>query len=267
MKVLVLSGGGSKGAWQAGVMRALVESGVRYDAIVGTSVGAVNALGYSCLGMQGLVDIWENIRGTGDVMSWNWEWPWKWSGVYDFDPLEKMLRKFRSQHSPKVKVFSAHVDLETAETGYVDIGADAELDVSAVIGSCSVAGIHRKHPKNWVDGGHREVVPVWFAYASLKATEVDVIVCDNPNYSSEWRPANCLPIASVTLRALEAMGAETILNDVAQYPAARVFMPPRPIPISSLDYDPKGVARMLEDGFQYAKAILGGFDHAGFSST
>lgn len=42
---LVLSGGGAKGAYQAGVWKAMVESGVanRVRAISGTSVGAVNA--------------------------------------------------------------------------------------------------------------------------------------------------------------------------------------------------------------------------------
>ena len=42
--VLVLSGGASRGAVQVGMMRALVERGVRPAAYVGTSVGALNAV-------------------------------------------------------------------------------------------------------------------------------------------------------------------------------------------------------------------------------
>ena len=48
---LVLSGGGAKGAYQAGVWKALVESGLssRITAISGTSVGALNAAAFATL--------------------------------------------------------------------------------------------------------------------------------------------------------------------------------------------------------------------------
>ena len=36
---LVLAGGGAKGAYQAGVMRALLEMGIQVDAIAGASIG------------------------------------------------------------------------------------------------------------------------------------------------------------------------------------------------------------------------------------
>ena len=39
---LLLSGGAARGAFQAGVVAALDRAGLRFDAIVGTSVGAVN---------------------------------------------------------------------------------------------------------------------------------------------------------------------------------------------------------------------------------
>ena len=40
----VLSGGGSLGAVQVGMLAALDERGVRPDVLVGTSVGALNAI-------------------------------------------------------------------------------------------------------------------------------------------------------------------------------------------------------------------------------
>jgi hypothetical protein len=39
---LVLAGGGAKGAWQFGVLQALRDAGVIFDAVSGTSVGALN---------------------------------------------------------------------------------------------------------------------------------------------------------------------------------------------------------------------------------
>ena len=40
---LVLSGGGSRGAYEAGACQALAELGIEFDIITGTSVGAINA--------------------------------------------------------------------------------------------------------------------------------------------------------------------------------------------------------------------------------
>ena len=49
MKVgLALSGGGSKGAYQVGMLKALVELGGQVDAVAGTSVGALNAAVIAC---------------------------------------------------------------------------------------------------------------------------------------------------------------------------------------------------------------------------
>ena len=42
--VLVLQGGGALGAYQAGVYQALVEGGINPDWVIGTSIGAINAV-------------------------------------------------------------------------------------------------------------------------------------------------------------------------------------------------------------------------------
>jgi len=63
----VLSGGGSLGAVQVGMLQALAERGVRPDLLVGTSAGAVNALwvaqhGMSIDSLAGLAHIWQHLR-------------------------------------------------------------------------------------------------------------------------------------------------------------------------------------------------------------
>ena len=40
---LVLSGGGARGAYEAGAWQALTELGIKIDIITGTSVGAITA--------------------------------------------------------------------------------------------------------------------------------------------------------------------------------------------------------------------------------
>ena len=58
---VVLAGGGSRGAYQIGVWRAMKELGISWDIVTGASVGALNG----ALMVQGDYDVaqslWENI--------------------------------------------------------------------------------------------------------------------------------------------------------------------------------------------------------------
>lgn len=65
---LVLGGGGSKGALQAGLHRALSELGVRPDLIVGSSVGALNgALIAAGVGPRSLAEGWADHLPLGPL--------------------------------------------------------------------------------------------------------------------------------------------------------------------------------------------------------
>lgn len=59
--VLVLGGGGGRGAAELGVLRALAEQGVQPDAVVGTSVGALNAAALAGLPIADAVSALEEI--------------------------------------------------------------------------------------------------------------------------------------------------------------------------------------------------------------
>ena len=87
----VLSGGGAKGAFQVGAMEYLHKKGLRPDLIVGTSVGALNAAGYSYGGMRGLLNLWDGIKGNKSIIKLNW-WRLLWAtGIYTTKPLRKLL--------------------------------------------------------------------------------------------------------------------------------------------------------------------------------
>lgn len=62
----VLAGGGSLGAVQVGMLRALLEAGVRPDLVVGSSVGSLNGAylaGHASLqGVEQLAELWESLR-------------------------------------------------------------------------------------------------------------------------------------------------------------------------------------------------------------
>ncbi len=66
-RVLVLSGGGGRGAYHVGVLEYLEEVGWRPDVIIGSSVGAVNAAALgSGVSVRGLKSRWLDLR-TEDV--------------------------------------------------------------------------------------------------------------------------------------------------------------------------------------------------------
>lgn len=75
---VVLSGGGARGALHVGAMRALLESGVTPDILVGTSIGACNAAfvalnGLSELCIDKLTEVWRSAAET-EILPSNYLW-------------------------------------------------------------------------------------------------------------------------------------------------------------------------------------------------
>ena len=59
---IVLEGGGARGAYQVGVWRALEEAGIRYNAVAGSSVGALNGAMMTMRRLEQAEELWKNIR-------------------------------------------------------------------------------------------------------------------------------------------------------------------------------------------------------------
>ena len=67
-RALVLNGGGSRGAYQIGAWRAFEELGVRFSAVYGTSIGALNAALFAQGDLERAERIWENIT-VGQIVA------------------------------------------------------------------------------------------------------------------------------------------------------------------------------------------------------
>ena len=59
---LVLSGGGTKGAYQVGIWKALQELQINLKAIAGTSIGALNGALFLQNDFNAVVKMYENIK-------------------------------------------------------------------------------------------------------------------------------------------------------------------------------------------------------------
>ncbi len=66
MRVLILSGGSNKGAIQVGALKALLEENIKFDLVIGVSIGALNGLYFAYKpdleGISELERIWLNVK-------------------------------------------------------------------------------------------------------------------------------------------------------------------------------------------------------------
>ena len=58
---VVLEGGGARGAYQIGALKAVTEAGIRIGAVAGASVGALNGA-FLCMGdLKAAEELWGNL--------------------------------------------------------------------------------------------------------------------------------------------------------------------------------------------------------------
>lgn len=69
---LVFAGGGAKGSYQIGVWKALDELGMKFDCVIGTSVGALNAALYAMGKRDAAEALWDQVD-LSSVVGWRTE--------------------------------------------------------------------------------------------------------------------------------------------------------------------------------------------------
>jgi len=195
MRALVLSGGGANGAYECGALIHILGTvGVKYDLVVGTSVGALNAgaicqfaHGHEAEAAEFLEDeIWDAIDGNGDIYrkhyhGWLWHIPVLWkNSVYCTKPLRQ---KVQNQFDP-AKVRTANRKLRVGgvswDTGESTVWTEQDDDLrQGILASSSFPMFFedaKARGQTWTDWGVREVTPLGTAIKE-GATEIDVIVC------------------------------------------------------------------------------------------
>jgi predicted acylesterase/phospholipase RssA len=187
LNVFCASGGGSKGAFQGGVLEALTEAGVELHALVGVSTGSIQA-GFMSLAAAGLPaqatqlgvlkNVWFSLSGPGSIYSE----PWpklldiglalcivrKRPSMYGLGPLEKLLEK-HVQSPPQRPLRLGIVDLETSLFDSIAPKDAAELRHGIRVSSAIPLFFPPVAP-SLVDGGVRNIAPVGLAFDL--ATEV-----------------------------------------------------------------------------------------------
>lgn len=286
MRALVLSGGGSKGSWQVGALKAIVEHDLGEDGfrfISGTSVGALNAAGLGMFPNTGFKESVDFLEGLWreKLKIWKLAFPWYIIGLWKpYIGSNRGLKKFIDKHLDVKKIkgsgvglcFSA-VDIESGALKRFD--EDFKDLKGAILASSSfpIAFPPQKVGKqHYTDGGVRDIAPLKPAIEA-GADEIVVIMTADPfTPVKSDLPGNAV---SMAMRVVDLLTTEVLFNDIQkcqeinsrlqQYPAqyvgkrrisVRYFWPSKEL-TDSLDFKRKTMRKQIEQGYEETKKRLG----------
>jgi len=289
---LVMSGGGSKGAFTQGVLVELAKTGEDYEFVSGVSVGALQAgmisqfpVGELFKAAEALDSIWLGIKGDKDIYK-RWIWG-KLAGLINKDAFynSSALREIIKKHVKDEKAAASGREIRIGCCAY---GGghywEATQDTPELWKwVCASSGFEPFLEGKWIeddfwmDGGYRCVTPLSSAIAAGCAS-IDVVLTGPPVTSERDPHDNWLGTkrnaATVGLRCVDLMSAEIFLRDVkyallcnklvdAGHPDAkgkkkvdiRVFMPEHGLG-DSLDFSPEVLRARRAHGIEVAQKIL-----------
>lgn len=166
--VLALSGGGSFGAVQMGVLDALIRSGIApdtYDIITGISAGGLNAafLSYSANVSAALLqirDIYANLT-TAQIYTNDIFHIFSTYGVYSTEPLANTLTQIIESHAPIANgpitlIGATNLMAQTLDVFRYDEAPEAADRLDVLMSTSAIPIVFPPHPMNgflYVDGG------------------------------------------------------------------------------------------------------------------
>jgi NTE family protein len=249
----VLSGGGSLGAVQVGMLKALGARGVRPDLLVGTSAGAVNAAwvarhGMSPESLAHLDALWVGLRRSDvfPVVSRRALLAVAGRALSVFP--DTGLRRLLDDHLAMDRLEDAVVPLHIVATDLL-CGEEVLLSsgdpITAVLASCAIPGVLppvEHGGRVLVDGGVAHHAAVSQA-VELGANEIYVLPAGYP-CALLTPPRSALGVA---VQALTLLIEQRLIGEVAGYDAEvniHVLPPLCPLAVSAIDF---GCARLLID--------------------
>ncbi len=241
----VLSGGGSLGAVQVGMLRALAEYGVEPDVLVGTSAGALNATWVAAHGMSeqslaGLTSVWTGLRRT-DIFPIDTRRVVRAAlGLGTALTSPHRLARLVRTHAGIEYVEEAAVPLHLLATDLLS-GKPALISngpiVSGVLASAAIPGVFppvERYGQVLVDGGVSGQSGVGQAI-ELGATTIYVV----PAGAACALPQPPRTAIGVALHALSLLLETRLANEIARYSSTidvRILPPLCPLSVSAADF-------------------------------
>lgn len=287
-KILVLAGGSVKGAFQAGVMKAMMERGYQPDAVYGVSVGSLNAAYFvNQLGMQALTggpisftdasqdlwDFWETRITSPKSLSKPFNifqlgltaLRKKFKGLVDTQPLRNLLTEvlsIRNLHASPIDLKIGAVNIMDGTVYYVDASEEYFLDYlmasSAVPILMPVVKINGETRRSFLDGALRDVAPI------KKAVDdgASHIVCISCHMESiEGGHFDSGDLLALVDRVMDIAVNEILNADIKEVMISNTridiqsIRPPQPLTIDIQKFNKMDVRKMLELGYQVGQDI------------
>jgi NTE family protein len=282
-KILVLAGGSVKGAFQAGVMKALMERGYQPDAVYGVSAGSLNAAYFvNQLGLQvisgepisfkdaskDLCEFWETRITSPESLSKPLNifqlglsaLRKKFKGLVDTKPLRNLMTEvlsIRNLHASPIALKIGAVNIIDGTMYYVDTSEEHFLDYlmasSAVPILMPVVKINGEARRSFLDGGLRDVAPI------KKAVEdgASNIICISCHMESiEGGHFDSGDLLALVDRVMDIAVNEILNADIKEVMISNTTIdiqsirPPQPLTIDIQNFNKMDIRRMLELGYQ-----------------
>jgi NTE family protein len=256
---VVLSGGGNRGAAQVGMLRALVEAGIRPDVVVGTSVGSLNGAALARdptpAGIHDLEAVWlglsrERLFGDGRLTR-AWRLASRASHIWSNEGLAEVIDTFGVAEFSELAVPMRVVatDLVSGEEAVFAAGPLKP----ALLASCGLPGLYApiEHDgRMLVDGGVINNVPVSHA---LAGPDTLVYVCDTSADLEVKAPRSAI---EVILRSFAIARQGRARRDEQRYEAdPRITFLPRVVD-RRRPFDFSGAEALMEAGYRSARKFL-----------
>ncbi len=256
----VFGGGGSYGAVQMGMVRALAETSLRPDLVVGTSVGALNGVMVAAnpdtaAGM--LSGIWPQIERKhvfpGNVVTQalaaRSSRPW----LFDPGPLSDLI----TVNLPVLVIEELALPFVAVATD-LDTGVRVDLDSgdirSALLASSAIPGVFpwvERDGRRLVDGGLVANVPVRQA-VERGAKSVVVLDCGLFGIDGRWARS----LVNVIVQALTITARQQIVADLQVAQQVPVVYLPTPSSITSTLFDFSHTEALAADAYEEARQLL-----------
>lgn len=296
MRALVLGGGSLKGAFQAGAIQAILETGFEPEAIYGISVGSLNAvflvheagkqfaehgtIDWKKAGRQ-LIEFWvRNITQPEDVaeirsrflMGYNTLMS-RFDGLLDNAPLQNLLKahiKIPILVNSPIKLKVGAVDIIQGDMVYTSNDDESILDY--VIASSSLpflmpaVCVGGDRQKMFLDGGLREVAPLREAIDD-GATELVCVACHAKRIFTE--KFNYRNVLNLIERVKDITVNQIVNNDIAwaerwvereqlrgKDMQLTLIRPHEPLYLNLMKFSSDDIGRLIVQGYQNATEVL-----------
>ena len=223
---VVLSGGGSRGAFQVGVLDALVRrGGLDVGLYAGVSTGAIQALGAAENRIADLRAVWEGIRGDKDIYKTRFlgkigAIAFGKDSLFDATPVRRKIRAFHDPASLAASGKGLLIGTVSLQTGRLQIIDETMGNIAEwVIASAAVPATYQPLVDSaggqWVDGGVRDITPLG-AVIDRKPKAILVILGQPLGAGAGDKAKSFGGILDIALRAASILTDEVFEGDVAQ---------------------------------------------------